>query len=122
VTVSPPSVAQYFADLPKGQRAALQKLRDTIRSAGPEATEAISYRMPAFKHRGRFLVWYAAFGDHYSLYPASEAVKDALGEDLTPYLSGKGTIRFAWNERLPVSLVKRVVKARMKESAASERR
>ena len=72
-------------------------------AAAPEATETISYQMPAFKTRGRFLVSYAAFNDHYSLFPASDAVTDALGEKLTPYLWGKGTIRFGWDERLPVS-------------------
>jgi len=78
--------------------------------------------MPAFKTHGRFLVSYAAVKDHYSLFPASEAVKDALGERLTPYLSGKGTIRFAWDEPLPVSLVTRIVKVRVSENAAHERR
>jgi len=100
---APTSVDDYLAGLAKESRAALQKLRQTIRSAAPEATETISYQMPAFKTRGRFLVSYAAFNDHYSLFPASDAVTDALGEKLTPYLWGKGTIRFGWDERLPVS-------------------
>lgn len=114
----PTGVEAYLSELPEDRRTTLEELRETIRSAAPDATETISYRMPAFKDRGRMLVWYAAFEDHFSMFPASDAVKEALGEQLTPYLSGKGTIRFAWDERLPVSLVKRVVKARIKENAA----
>jgi len=117
----PTSVEDYLVGLSEGPRAALEKLRETIRSAAPQATETISYQMPAFKTHGRFLVSYAAFKDHYSLFPASESVKDALGEKLTPYLSGKGTIRFAWDERLPVTLVKKIVKVRVQENEALRR-
>jgi uncharacterized protein YdhG (YjbR/CyaY superfamily) len=119
---TPTGVEEYLAGLPDDQRAAMQKLRMTIKAAAPQASETISYRMPAFKYQGRFLVWYAAFQDHYSLYPASEAVREDLGEKLKPYLSGKGTIRFAWDGRLPVSLVKEIVKVRARENAAHRRR
>ena len=119
---APTSVEDYLAGLSEGPRAALERLRETIRVAAPEATEAIGYQMPAFKTRGRYLVYYAAFRDHYSLFPATEAVKEALGEKLTPYLSGKGTIRFEWDERLPVSLVKKIVKVRVQENEVRRRR
>ena len=113
----PTSVEDYLVGLSEGPRAALEKLRETIRSAAPQATETISYQMTAFKTHGRFLVSYAAFKDHYSLFPASDAVKDACGEKLTRYLSGKGTIRFEWDERLPVTLVKKIVKVRIQENS-----
>ena len=100
----------------------MERLRKTIRAAAPDATEKISYAMPAFEHGGRILVYYSAFADHYSLFVATGAVKEALGAELTPYLSGKGTIRFSWDERLPVSLVKEVVKVRLQENAARRRR
>ena len=74
--------------------------------------------MPAFRLDGRMLVWYAAFRDHLSLYPASKVVLAAHGKALKPYFSGKGTLRFALDERLPVTLVKKVVKTRIKENAA----
>ncbi|MBA2373701.1 MAG: DUF1801 domain-containing protein, partial [Chloroflexi bacterium] len=90
----PASVEDYMAGLPDERRAALEALRQTIKAAAPEATELISYQMPAFRSHGRFLVSYAAYKNHYSLFPASDAVIDALGEELTRYLSGKGTIRF----------------------------
>jgi uncharacterized protein YdhG (YjbR/CyaY superfamily) len=114
---APKTVEGYFAALPDDQREALQKLRDTIRSTLPDATEHISYQMPAFKAEGRFVVWYAAFRDHYSMYPASEGVRTTLGNDVEKFLSGKGTIRFEYGERLPTTLVKRIVKTRVKENA-----
>jgi len=88
---APTSVDDYLATLPEDRRAAVQELRETIKAAAPEATETIAYLMPAFQTHGQFLVSYAAFKRHYSLFPASEAVVEALGHELTPYLAGKGT-------------------------------
>ncbi len=119
---APTSVEDYLAALPEGSRAALEKLRTTIKTAAPEATETISYQMPAFKDHGRILVYYAAFKDHYSLYPASNAVMEVLGEELKPYFSGKGTIRFDADKPLPVALVEKIVKARLEENAARRKR
>jgi uncharacterized protein YdhG (YjbR/CyaY superfamily) len=119
---APTSVEDYLAALPEAPRAALEKLRKTIRAAAPEATETISYQMPAFKLHGRFLVSYAAFKNHCSLFPASEAVIEALGEELRPYFSGKGTIRFTTDKPLPTALVKKIMKTRIEENAALTRR
>jgi len=113
----PTSVKEYLAALPEESRAALEKLRKTIKAAAPEATETIAYQMPAFKDHGRFLVSYAAFKDHCSLFPASQAVIEAIGEELKPYLAGKGTIRFQANKPLPAALVKKIVKTRLEENA-----
>ena len=80
---APRSVADYLAGLPADRRAALEGLRRTILAAAPEAAEGIAYRMPALRsHGGQFLVSYAAFRRHYSLFPASAAVVEALGADL----------------------------------------
>jgi uncharacterized protein YdhG (YjbR/CyaY superfamily) len=119
---APTSVEDYLAALPEESRAALQKLRKTIKAAAPAATETISYQMPTFKHNGRFLVSFAAFKDHCSLFPASEAVIEALGEELKPYFSGKGTIRFHADRPLRAALVKKIVKVRLEENAAIRRR
>jgi len=115
---TPTSVEDYLAALPEEQRAALEKLRKTIRAAAPQANEKISYAMPAFEQDGRFLVSYAAFKDHCSLYPASSAVREALGDDLEPYFSGKGTLRFRADEPIPATLVKKIVRVRLEENAA----
>src|SRR5438309_2152092 len=82
----------------------LAELRTTIKAAAPEATETISYQMPAFKDHGRFLVSYAAFKDHCSLFPASKAVMESLGEELKRYVSGKGTLRFTVDKPIPSAL------------------
>ena len=118
---APTSLEDYLAALPAASRAALEKLRNTIKAAAPGATEAISYKMPAFKDHGRSLVCYAAFKDHYSLFPMSKAVIEAHKEELKPYFTGKGTIRFHVDEPLPVALVKKIVKARIEENAARRR-
>jgi uncharacterized protein YdhG (YjbR/CyaY superfamily) len=115
---SPATVDEYLATLPVDRRAAVQELRRTINAAAPEATETIAYEMPALRsHGGQFLVSYAAYKNHYSLFPASGAVVEALGEELTPYLAGKGTIRFPASRPIPAALVTKIVKIRVAENA-----
>lgn len=116
------AVEGYLAALPEAPRAALEKLRKTIKAAAPEATETISYQMPAFRLNGRFLVSYAAYKDHCSLFPASQRVREVCGDELKPYFSGKGTIRFTVDETLPTALVKKIMRARIEENAARTRR
>lgn len=114
---APASVDAYLAALPEGRRSELERLRATARDAAPEATEVIAYQMPALRLRGHFLVSYASFAHHVSLFPASEGVRAALGEELIPHLAGKGTIRFPADAPLPLDLVRRVVEARVAEVA-----
>ncbi|HEX9375831.1 MAG TPA: DUF1801 domain-containing protein [Actinomycetota bacterium] len=114
----PTGMDDYLAGLPEAPRAALEQLRKTIRATAPEAAETISYRMPAFKLHGRFLVWFAAFKDHCSLFPASARVLEAHGEELKPYFSGKGTLRFTADRPIPAALVRKIVKTRIQENAA----
>jgi uncharacterized protein YdhG (YjbR/CyaY superfamily) len=120
---SPATVEDYLAALPEDRRAGMNQLRTTIRAAAPEATETIAYSMPAFRsHGGQFLVSFAAYKAHYSLFPASGAVVEALGQELAPFLAGKGTIHFPVNEPLPLATVSKVVKVRFAENAAREGR
>jgi uncharacterized protein YdhG (YjbR/CyaY superfamily) len=117
------TIEDYLATIPEERRAAVNLLRETISAAAPEATESIAYNMPAFRsHGGQFLVSFAAFKAHYSLFPASGAVVEELGEELTPYLAGKGTIQFPADKPIPVVTVSKVVKIRLAENAAHERR
>ena len=112
------SVDEYMTALPVERRAVMQELRETIRAAAPEATETIAYAMPAFRsHGGQFLVSYDAYKAHYSLFPASGAVVEALGDELTPYLAGKGTIRFPADKPVPFGLIGRIVEIRVAENA-----
>ena len=116
------TVDEYLAALPGPRRTVLEELRRTIRAAAPDATESIAYDMPAFRLNGDFLVSYAAFKQHYSLFPASGAVIEALGDELTRYLAGKGTIRFPADRAIAATLVTKVVEVRLAELGARERR
>jgi len=119
----PATVEEYLATLSEDRRGAIDQLRETIKAVAPEATETIAYGMPAFRsHGGQFLVSFAAYKAHYSLFPASGAVVDAVGQELAPYLSGKGTIHFPAKEPLPLDTVAKVVRIRLAENAARERR
>ena len=119
----PTTVDAYLAALPGERRAEMEDLRRAINAGAPEATETIAYKMPALRsHGGQFLVSYDAYKNHYSLFPASEAVIEALGEELTPYLAGSGTIRFPAGKPIPVDLVTRIVKIWFEENAAHARR
>jgi uncharacterized protein YdhG (YjbR/CyaY superfamily) len=112
----PTAVEAYLAALPDVPRAALEGIRKAIKAAAPHATETIAYSMPAFRDKGRFLVSYAAYKDHCSLFPASQAVMEALGKELRPYFSGKGTLHFKAEEPLPAALVRRIVEVRLEET------
>jgi len=116
--MAPATVGAYFDALPGERRAALEQLRATALAAAPHASEVIAYQMPALRLNERLLVSYASFARHLGLYPASEGVRAALGDELTPYLSGRGTIRFPADQPLPLDLVRRVVEARLAEEAA----
>ena len=118
----PNTVDAYLAALPPDRRSAVETLRRTVTAAAPEAIESIAYQMPALRsHGGQFLVSYAAYKAHYSLFPASDAVVAACGEELTPFLAGKGTIRFPAAKPIPTELVAKVVKVRLAENAARHR-
>ena len=109
---APKSVDEYLAGVPEPARGTLNKIRAAIRSAAPsEATEVISYGMPAFKHNG-VLVWFAAFSNHCSLFPTA-AVIEKFKNELKGYTISKGTIQFPTDKPLPAALVKKMVKARV---------
>jgi uncharacterized protein YdhG (YjbR/CyaY superfamily) len=118
----PTSVTQYLSWQNDEQRAALDKLREVIAAAAPDATEGISYSMPAFLLGGKGLVCYAAFKDHYSLFPMSGAVVEQHAAELGDRMTGKGTIQFRYDERLPVGLVKKIVKTRVAELKAKQKK
>jgi uncharacterized protein YdhG (YjbR/CyaY superfamily) len=113
---APQSVDGYLAALPEEQRVALEKLRRTIKASAPEAVESISYGISAFKYRGRPLAYFGAAKKHCALYGMS--VMGAHEADLQPYDRSKGTVRFAPDKPLTAALVKKLVKAQMKEIEA----
>ena len=118
----PADVEQYLSALPAEPRAALESLRATIRGAAPDATEALSYGMPAFKLDGRPLVAYAAFKRHCSLFPMSTKAIEAFAEELEPFRTSKGTLQFQADRPLPPELVTKLVAARIEEIETRGRR
>jgi len=117
---APGTVDDYLARVPEPGRSMLKKMRAAIRSALPrDATETISYRMPAFQRDG-VLVWYAAFADHCSLFPAG-AVVQAFKDDLKGFKRSKGTIQFPLDKPLPIRLIQRIVRARVAQHDAKKR-
>jgi uncharacterized protein YdhG (YjbR/CyaY superfamily) len=111
-------VDKYLAGVPEEKRATLEKLRQTIRTVVPEAEEILWYQMPTFKFEGRALVTFAAFKNHCSLFPMSNAVIKAHADDLKSYVTSRGTVRFTCDKPLPAALVKKIVRARIKENQA----
>jgi uncharacterized protein YdhG (YjbR/CyaY superfamily) len=110
------TVDGYLAGLSDDQRAALQKLRKTIRAAAPKAEECISYRLPAFRLNG-VLVAFGATGNHCAFYPMSASTVASHKDELKDYDTSKGTIRFQPDHPLPAALVRKLVKARIAENA-----
>jgi uncharacterized protein YdhG (YjbR/CyaY superfamily) len=117
---SPKNVEEYLASVPEPVRSNFNKLRAAIQSAVPlEATETISYRIPAFKHK-RVLVWFAAFSNHCSLFPTA-AVIEAFKNELKGFSTSKGTIHFPTDKPLPTALIKRLVKARVAQNESKQK-
>jgi uncharacterized protein YdhG (YjbR/CyaY superfamily) len=113
-------VEEYLARLPEPARSMLTEVRNAIRSAAPtEATETISYRMPAFKYKG-VLVWYAAFAKHCSLFPTA-SVLEVFKNELKSFSTSKGTIQFPLDKPLPTDLIKKIVKERVRQIESKQR-
>lgn len=120
--VTPKDIDEYLAGVPEPARGTLNKVRAVIRSAVPaEATETISYGMPAFRYKGA-LVAFGAFSKHCSFFPMSLAVMAAFKSELKAFDTDKGTIRFPLDKPLPAALVKKLVKARIGQNELKKRR
>ena len=109
-------VDAYLALVPEPAKTTLEKVRTTIRSVVPaEATEGISYGMPAFRYKGA-LVGYAAFKDHCSFFPMQASLIDEMKDELKGYRTAKGTLQFPQDKPLPAALLKKMVKLRVAEN------
>jgi uncharacterized protein YdhG (YjbR/CyaY superfamily) len=107
---APKTVDEYLAGVPEPARSTLKQIRAVIRSTVPDATEAISYRIPVFKSKERPLVWFAAFSNHCSLFPGASVVA-AFQDELKDFALSKGTIQFPVDKPLSTPLMKRLLKA-----------
>src|ERR1017187_9762951 len=117
----PKDIDEYLAGVPEPARTTLSKVRAAIRAAvPPEATEAITYRMPTFKYKGSLLA-FAAFKNHCSLFPMSLAVIAAFKNELKGFETSKGTTRSPLDKPLPAALLKKMVKARIAQNEARKK-
>jgi uncharacterized protein YdhG (YjbR/CyaY superfamily) len=109
----PKTIDEYLAALGADKRAALEKLRKTIRAIAPKAEEYITYQIPAFRLNGKPLVGFGASAKHCAFYPMSAATVEAHKDELKGYDTSKGTIRFQADKPLPAALVRKLVRARI---------
>jgi uncharacterized protein YdhG (YjbR/CyaY superfamily) len=116
----PANVPEYLAALREDRRARFESLRATVRAAAPDAEEVIAYDMPAYRLAGRFMCSIGCYARHDSLFPASQVVIDRLGDEVAPYVKGRGTLQFPANQPLPLELIGRIVRIRHEETAAAD--
>jgi uncharacterized protein YdhG (YjbR/CyaY superfamily) len=108
------SVDDYIAEQPVEIWEKLNELRQVIKSAAPKADEAISYGMPAYKFQG-VLVYFGVFKNHIGFYPTGSGIS-AFKKELSVYEGSKGTVRFPIDKPLPLTLIKKIVRFRLKEN------
>ena len=113
-TKKPKNIDEYIGSFPNDVQEILEKIRMTIQQAAPDATEKISYSMPAFEQNG-IVVYFAAFKNHIGLY-ALPTGHEAFKEEFLPYKSGKGSVQFPFNKPIPYDLITKIVKFRVKEN------
>jgi len=114
------NINDYISLFPKDVQANLKSLRETISKAAPDAEEAISYQMPTFKLNGN-LVHFAAYKNHIGFYPTPSGI-EAFKKELLKYKSSKGAVQFPIDEKLPLGLVSKIVKYRVKENLAKKKK
>jgi uncharacterized protein YdhG (YjbR/CyaY superfamily) len=111
---TPKDVDDYISGFPKNTREILEELRATIRKAAPEAEELVSYQMPAFKYHG-MLVYFAVYKNHIGFYPTPSGI-EAFKKELSIYKGAKGSVQFPMDNPLPLNLISKIVKFRVKEN------
>ena len=119
--VKPKNIDEYIAGFPELTRKHLIQIRAAIKKAVPAAEEAISYGIPTFNLNGRYLVYFAGYKKHIGLYPVPSGNKIFEKDFASYYTSGKGTIQFPLDKPMPINLVTKIVKFRMKENLEKEK-
>lgn len=109
------NVDAYIAQFSNPAKERLLQMRELILACAPKASEVISYQMPALRLHG-MLVYYAAFKNHCSLFPSNSKLIASLEKDLAKYKTSKGTIQFPYDQPLPVKLIQKIVRLRVKEN------
>ena len=108
------SIDEYIATFPENVQEIMQRLRETIKAAAPDAGEKISYNMPTFTVKGRYLVYFAGWKNHIAFYGAPRGNPE-FKEDLSAYETGAGTLQFPYDKPIPYDLITKIVKFRVVE-------
>jgi uncharacterized protein YdhG (YjbR/CyaY superfamily) len=115
------SVDEYIAAQPAASQVALGRVRCAIRAAAWGAEEGISYKIPAYTLHGTVVLYFAGWKQHYSIYPADDRLFAAFDGELEQYRASKGTLRFPLSVPVPVKLIERIARYRVKEIAERKR-
>jgi len=112
--VSFKSIDEYIATFPENVQKILEELRGTINAAAPEAEEKISYNIPTFTLNGKYLIYFAGWKNHISIYPIPTG-SEAFNKQVSKYVEGKGTLKFPLDKPLPLKLITKIVKLNVAE-------
>lgn len=113
------NIDEYILSFPKDTQNILEKIRQIIQKSAPKAEEAMSYGMPTFRLNGKNLVHFAAFQHHIGFYPTPGGI-EAFKKEIKEYKNAKGSVQFPLDEKIPYSLIKKIVEFRVKESNAKK--
>ena len=109
------NIDEYIAGFPKEIQKTLKLIRAAIKKAAPDAEETISYAIPTFTLNGHYLIYFAGYKNHVSIYPAPRGNED-FKDELSQYKGGRGTVQFPLDKPIPLNLLGRIVKFRIKEN------
>lgn len=109
------SIDEYIDTFPEEVQTILKQVRKTIKAAAPEAGEKISYGIPTFTLNSKYLIYFAGWKHHISIYPIPVG-DDQLNQEIAPYVAGKGTLKFPIDRPMPLKLITKIVKLKVAES------
>ena len=111
------SIDEYIETFPENVQTLLRQVRKTIKAAAPRAGEKISYGIPTFTLNGKYLIYFAGWKHHISIYPIPTG-DDAFQQEIAPHISGKGTLKFAVDKPIPLKLITKIVKLKVAENSS----
>lgn len=113
------NIDEYIKNFPKETQEILQKIRKIITEQVPNFEETISYGIPTIKYKSKYVLYFAAFSKHVSVYPISGAMEEKYAEEIKKYRAGRGTLRFPLDKPIPYDFIKKIAKVRAKERISS---
>ena len=111
------SIDEYIDTFPEDVQPILKQVRRTIKAAAPQAGEKISYGIPTFTLNGKYLIYFAGWKHHISIYPIPVG-DDAFNEEVAPFIAGKGTLKFTIDKPVPLKLITKIVKLKVAENSS----